>query len=227
MRQCLGRARGTGKCKRVGQWWFFCAEKNLLKLAAHGVAVVSFLSALFTFSPITPVELWSMFFPPNRGLLSVIESASIEGVKYSVPGSENVIAKVMTRATLDQLRPDPDPEKMFLFSLISPLRPIGMDTVFRGNGCWLMGMGRGLSDDASDGYIDITGITCIDDRGIVYELHAARSGRLGFVTNVGDLKSRGVRVVKDRDGHTLRQSDNIMIRFDHPIVVLSETGRTR
>lgn len=227
MRQCLGRTRGTGRCKRVGQWWFFCAGHRSLNLAARGAAVIGFLSALFTFSPITPVELWGMFSPPSRSLLAVTEAASIEGVRYSVPGSENVIAKVMTRATLDHLNPDPAPEKMFLFTLISPLRPIGMDTVFRGNGCWLMGMGRGLSDDASDGYIDITGITCVDDRGIGYELYAPSSGRLGFVTNVGDLESRGVRAVQDRDGYTLHQSDNVMIRFDRPIVALSETGRTR
>ncbi|VFB19971.1 Uncharacterised protein [Pseudomonas fragi] len=91
----------------------------------------------------------------------------------------------------------------------------------------MMGKGRGLSDSSDDGFIDITGISCVDDRGIIYELHAATHDRLGFVTNVGDLASRGVRVVRDGDSHTLRQADNVMIRFDLPIVALNEMGRAR
>ncbi|WP_435427908.1 hypothetical protein [Pseudomonas baetica] len=166
-----------------------------------------------------------MLFPPSQGLLGVTESASIEGVKYSVPGSENVVAKVMTRASLDHQTPGD--ESMFQFTLVSPLKPVGMDTIFQGNTCWFMGKGRGLSDNAADGYIDITGISCVDDRGISYELQAPSNDRLGFVTNVGDLASRGVKVIRDKDGHTLRQSDNVMIRFDQPIVALGETGRTR
>ncbi|UUT14774.1 hypothetical protein NQ186_11550 [Pseudomonas zeae] len=225
MRQCLRKTRKTGRCKRVGPWWFFCEEHRSLNLMAKSVAAIGFLSAIVTLSDVTPADLWNMLFPPSRGLLEVTESASIEGVKYSMPGSENVIAKVMTRATLDHQLPED--ESMFLFTLVSPFKPVGMDTIFRGNTCWLMGMGRGVSDNADEGYIDITGITCVDDRGISYELHAPQHDRLGFVTNVGDLVGSGVKVIHDADGHTLRQSDNVMIRFDQPIASLGETGRAR
>lgn len=45
--------------------------------------------------------------------------------------------------------------------------------------------------------------------------------------NVGDLEGRGVKVIQDADGQTLRQYDNVMIRFDERIASLGETGRTR
>lgn len=91
----------------------------------------------------------------------------------------------------------------------------------------MMGKGLGLSDNADEEYIDITGVTCVDDRGISYELHAPQNDRLGFVTNVGDLAGSGVKVIYEADGHTLRQSDNVMIRFDQPIASLGERGHAR
>ncbi|SDP35726.1 hypothetical protein [Ectopseudomonas guguanensis] len=228
MRQCLGRTRGQGRCKRMGSWWLFCAEHRSLKLAARSVAALSVVSGVATllgWYSITPDNVWSVFYAPQRSMMEVIESASIEGVKYTRPSSENVVAKVMSRAGLDDS--SPLTESNFLFTLVSPFKPFTMDTIFRGDGCRLLGKGKGLSDDARYGYIDIVGVSCVDDRGIGYELHASASRRLGFVTNVGDLASRGVRVVKDREGHTLRQSDNVMIRFDLPVAALSEVGRTR
>ena len=56
---------------------------------------------------------------------------------------------------------------------------------------------------------------------------APPSGRLGFVTSIENLASEGVAVVRDNGDLTLRQSDNVLIRFDKPIVALSEDGRTR
>lgn len=228
MRRCLGQTRGNGRCKRVGNWWLFCAEHRSLKLMARGAAAFSVISAIVTlisWYSITPNDVWSTFVRPSHTMLEVTESASVEGLKYSVPGSENVVAKVMARSALDH--PDPTLGNMFHFALVSPLKPLGMETIFRGNTCWIMGKGRGLSDSTGDGLIDITGISCVDDRGIIYELNAPRHHRLGYVTNVGDLASSGVRVVWDGDGHTLRQADNVMIRFDHPIVTLNEMGRVR
>lgn len=45
--------------------------------------------------------------------------------------------------------------------------------------------------------------------------------------NVGGLEDRGVKVIQDADGQTLRQYDNVMIRFDQLIASLGETGRIR
>ncbi len=228
MRQCLGRTREEGRCKRTGNWLLFCGEHRSLKLAARSVTalgVVTGIVGLLDWNSITPDDVLSALRSPHISMEAIIESASIEAVKYTNPSSEHVVAKVMNRSVLDDA--SPLTESNFLFTLVSPFKPFTMDTIFRGDGCRLQGKGKGLSDDASYGYIDIVGMSCVDDRGIAYELHASESRRLGFVTNVGDLESRGVRVVKDEEGHTLRQSDNVMIRFDLPVAALSQAGRTR
>jgi hypothetical protein len=228
MRQGLGKKRGSERCKRFAIWSFSCAVHRFRSLLAWVAAAIGFVSAVVTliaWYSMTPSDVWSMVSRPSHNLLDVTESASVEGLKYSVPASESAVVKVMSRSTLDHL--DPDYGNMFHFTLVSPLQPLGMETVFRGNACWMLGRGRGLSDSSKDGFIDITGVSCVDDRGIIYELNASAHDRLGFVTNVGDLASSAVHVVLDRDGHTLRQSDNVMIRFDHPIVALNEMGRAR
>ncbi len=228
MRQCLGRTRRGGRCKRMGNWWLFCGEHRSLKLAAGSVTAFSIVTGfvgLLAWYSITPDDVWSVFYSPHGSMEEVIESASIEAVKYTNPSSESVVTKVMTRGPLDDA--STLTESNFLFTLVSPFKPFAMDTIFRGDGCRLLGKGKGLSDDARYGYIDIVGMSCVDDRGIAYELHASGSRRLGFVTNVGDLKSRSVRVAKDEVGHTLRWSENVMIRFDLPVASLLQTGRTR
>lgn len=192
----------------------------------RGAAVLGFISTVVTlisWYSVTPSDVWRTVVPASHTISEVTDAASIEGLKFSVPSSESVVAKVMSRSTLDRM----DPGSMFQFALVSPFKPIGMETVFRGNACWMMGKGRGLSDSTYNGFIDITGISCVDDRGIIYELHAETHGRLGFVTNVGDLASNSVHVISDADGYTLREADNVMIRFDRPLVALNEIGRAR
>lgn len=203
MHQFLGKIRGQGKYKRMRSWWQFDAEHRSIRPAARSAAALGVISGVVTllgWCSITPGDVWSLFHAPQRGMEEVIELASIEGVKYTNPSSENVVAKVMSRAGLDDA--SPLTESNFLFTLVSPFKPFTMDTIFRGDGCRLLGKGKGLSDDARYGYIDIVGVSCVDDRGIGYELHATAPRRLGFVTNVGDLESRGVRVVKDGEDHT-------------------------
>lgn len=228
MRRCLGRTRGNGRCRRKGDWWFFCVEHRSFKLFGRSVAVIGLVSGIVTllgWYSITPSDIWRRIHSPKTSLMDVIESASVEGVKYTKPSSETVVAKVMTRAPLGDA--SAITERYFLFSLVSPFKPFAMDTIFRGDGCRFVGKGKGLSDDKSYGFIDIAGISCVDDRGVAYELHAPVTGRLGFVTNVGDLASDSVNLVLDGEDHTLRQSDNVLIRFDLPVVALTEIARTR
>jgi hypothetical protein len=211
-----------------GHLWFFCVEHRSLKLFGRSVAVIGLVSGIVTllgWYSITPSDVWRVIYSPNTSLMDVVESAAVEGVKYAKPSSENVVAKVMTRAALDDA--SAITERYFLFSLVSPFKPFAMDTIFRGDECRFVGKGKRLSDDKSYGFIDITGISCVDDRGLAYELHAPVTGRLGFVTNAGDLASESVNVVLDGEDHTLRQSDNVLIRFDLPVVALTEIGRTR
>lgn len=228
MGRCLGRTRDNGRCRRKGDWWFFCGEHRSLKLFGRSVAVIGLVSGIVTllgWYSVTPNDVWRAIYSPNTSLMEVVESAAVEGVKYAKPSSENVVAKVMTRAALDDA--SAISERYFLFSLVSPFKPFAMETIFRGDGCRFVGKGKGLSDDKSYGFIDITSISCVDDRGLVHELQAPVTGRLGFVTNANDLASESVNVVLDGEDHTLRQSDNVLIRFDLPVEALTEIGRTR
>ena len=228
MRRCLGRTRGNGRCRRKGDWWFFCVEHRSLKLFGRSVAIIGLVSSIVSllgWYSVTPSDVWRRIYSQNSSLTDVTEAASVEGVKYAKPSSENVVAKVMTRAPLDDATAIT--ERYFLFSMVSPFKPFAMDTIFRGDGCRFVGKGKGLSDDKRYGFIDIVGISCVDDRGVAYKLDAPVTGRLGFVTNVGDFASESVNVVLDDEDHTLRQSDNVLIRFDLPVVALTEIGRTR
>jgi len=61
----------------------------------------------------------------------------------------------------------------------------------------------------------------------MYLLSCSLTCRLGFVTNVDDFASDSVNVVSDGRNHTLRQSDNVLIRIDLPVIALTEISRIR
>jgi hypothetical protein len=228
MAQCFGRTRSGGRCKRNGSWWLFCEDHRKLRLMAGFVAGLTLFSSIassVSWFSVSPTDIRNWLFPPHKSLLEVVQSAAAEGVKYSIPSSEMLMVKVVTRANLEADAGQEDRD--FLFSLVSPFQPSSMDTIFRGDVCRFMGIGKGVSDDKSEGFISITGISCVNDRGLAYSLMAPPSGRLGFVTSIENLASEGVAVVRDNGDLTLRQSDNVLIRFDKPIVALSEDGRTR
>jgi hypothetical protein len=124
-----------------------------------------------------PRDLAGLINPALVLLPDAIKSAVVEGVSYTMaPTSETLVAKVITRASLDDA--NSVAEMPFLFSLVSPFKPTGMNTIFRGDGCRFLGKGRGISQDKSGGYIDIVGASCVDDRGTAYELptHRERVG---------------------------------------------------
>lgn len=119
----------------------------------------------------------------------------------------------------------PIKDRSFLFSQVNPFRPATMNTIFRGGDCCrFLGKGQGVSDSANEGYIDIVGISCVDDRGMSFEMFAKNGRRLGFVTNVGDLASTGKKPSSEDGLRVLRQYDNVAIRFEEPIMTLAEQG---
>lgn len=190
-----------------------------LNFAGNATSVLGWLSIL-------PRDLAGLINPPHVSLPDAIKSAVVEGMYYTTaPTSETLVAKVVTRASLDDA--DSGSDIPFLFSLVSPFKPTGMDTIFRGDGCRFLGKGRGLSQDKDGGYIDIVGASCVDDRGIAYELNAQGSRRLGFVASVGDFTSGTVKVIQDKGGHTLQHAENVMLRFDQPVALLLEAGRVK
>ncbi|QQO01691.1 hypothetical protein [Pseudomonas sp. SW-3] len=192
---------------------------SALNFAGNATSVLGWLS-------IMPRDLAGLINPPQVSLTDVIKSAVVEGVNYTTaPTSETLVAKVITRASLDD--PNSGADMPFLFSLVSPFKPTGMNTIFRGDGCRFLGKGRGISQDKNGGYIDIVGASCVDDRGIAYELHAQGTRRLGFVASVGDFASGTVKLIQDKGDHTLQHAENVMLRFDQPVALLLEAGRVR
>lgn len=190
-----------------------------LNFAGNATSVLGWLSIL-------PSNLAGLINPHQVSLPDAIKSAVVEGINYTaVPTSETLVAKVITRASLDDANSGAD--MPFLFSLVSPFKPTGMNTIFRGDGCRFLGKGRGISQDKSGGYIDIVGASCVDERGTAYELHAQGARRLGFVANVGDFATGTVKLIQDKGGHTLQHAENVMLRFDQPVSLLLKAGRVR
>ncbi|MDZ3992540.1 hypothetical protein PspTeo4_18288 [Pseudomonas sp. Teo4] len=156
----------------------------------------------------------------------VIRAAEADSINYPIVSSEGAVVKVMHGAALNGDVPIRD--RNFLFSLVSPFRPATMNTIFRGGDrCRFLGKGQGVSESANEGYIDIVGISCVDDRGMAFEMFAKSGRRLGYVTNVGDLASTGVKTSSEDGFRVLRQYDNVAIRFDEPIMALAEQGAVR
>lgn len=56
---------------------------------------------------------------------------------------------------------------------------------------------------------------------MAYDLFAKQGRRHGFVTNVGDMAIKG-KTSSEGDIRALRQYDNVAIRFDEPIIALTE-----
>jgi hypothetical protein len=207
---------------------------NLLQIAGHFLLFVKkalkgkpislgLLMTFLGFFTIGPGEIFRFLFPPDPTMDAVIKAAEVDSVNFPVPSSEGVIVKVMHGSAFDDEVPQDD--RSFLFTQVSPFRPADMGTVFRGGDrCRFLGKGRALSQSKREGYIDVTEISCVDDRGVSFTLSATRGRRLGFVTNVGDASSTGVQTVHDGHLRVLRQFDNVAIRFDKPIMALVEQG---
>lgn len=230
MNQCFGVTRLFSRCKRKGYWRFFCADHRKLPWVVLGFIVVTAIPALasmLSWFSIAPADVVRAIDPPQTTLEEVVQSAAVEGVRYTVPSSEMLVAKVVTRANLERV--ELDDQNYFLFSLVSPFLPSRMDVVFRGDGCRFMGKGKRLSENRSEGYIDIVRVSCVDDRGIAYELgsESVNRERLGFVTNLGSQTNDKVAVVRDENFVTLRQGENVIVRFDKPIEFLPAMGRVR
>lgn len=230
MNRCFGVTRPFSLCKRKGDWLLFCADHRKLPWAVLGsivFTVIPVLASMLDWFSIAPADIVRAINPPKTTLEEVVQSAAVEGVRYTVPSSEALVAKVVTRADLEQA--EFDNKNYFLFSLVSPFQPSHMDVVFRGDSCRFIGKGKHLSENRSEAYIDIVRVSCVDDRGVAYELGAesVQRGRLGFVTNLEKKANDKVAVVKDGNFVTLRQGENVIVRFDKPIASLPVMGRVR
>lgn len=232
MRKLLTRARLGALCARKRNWLALCTgyRKKLSVLLGliitGGFTALTNSSSILSWLAITPSDIAQAIHPTRPSFEDVIHSAMIESMEYAAPSSEMLVVKVLARANLKT----PEPfygQNLFLFTLVSPFRPSRMDTFFRGDGCRLLGQGVGLEEQKAEGYIDIIGLSCVDDRGVAYELHAdsLHLRRLGFVSNANNLAKISVALVRDGESMTLRQSEDVMVRFDRPIEILAETGR--
>ncbi|MBF4211028.1 hypothetical protein EI533_25290 [Pseudomonas donghuensis] len=184
-------------------------------------ATLGYLSYL----SIGPAEIEQFLFPPQRSMEEVIRDAERDSVEYTVPSSEALVVKVMHHTIFDTALAD---EKYVLLSQVSPFQPVNMGTVFRGGDrCRFLGEALNLATNERDGYVEITEVSCVDDRGTLFTLSADSGRRLGFVTNVGDTKSTAVHTVKVGKQRALRQFDDVVIRFDKPIMALVNRGNVR
>lgn len=187
---------------------------------------ITLISAPSSIAWLESSDLFRLLAPKDTSMEAVIRAAELDSVNYPIASSEGAVVKVMHGALLNGDVPVED--RNFLFTQVSPLRPATMNTTFRGGDrCRFLGKGQGVSDSAKVGYIDIVGISCVDDRGTAFGMFAKNGKRLGFVTNVGDLASTGVKTSSEDGLRVLRQYDNVAIRFDEPIMALVEQGAVR
>lgn len=195
---------------------------NLVR-ASVAITLISAPSSIAWFES---SDLSRLLAPKDTSMEAVIRAAELDSVNYPIASSEGAVVKVMHSASLNGDVPVED--RNFLFTQVSPFRAATMNTTFRGGDrCRFLGKGQGVSDSAKVGYIDIVGISCVDDRGTGFGMFSKNGKRLGFVTNVGDLASTGVKTSSEDGLRVLRQYDNVAIRFDEPIMALVEQGAVR
>lgn len=179
-----------------------------------------------SFLAIGPTDIDQFLSSPDRSMEEVIRAAELDSVDYTIPSSEAVVVKVMHHSTFgDTVLAD---DMNVLLSQVSPFQPANMGTLFRGGDrCRFLGKAKGLAAREQDGYVEITEVSCVDDRGIAFTLSATPGRRLGFVTNVGDAKSTVVHTVRNGKQRALRQFDNVLIRFDRPVMALVDRGSVK
>ncbi|WMY87535.1 hypothetical protein QR297_12065 [Pseudomonas shirazica] len=188
--------------------------------------MTTLIMAPVAFYMVGPDDVSRFFKKRDTSMEAVIRAAEADSINYPIVSSEGTVVKVMHGAVLNGDVPIRDLN--FLFTQVSPFRPATMNTTFRGGDrCRFLGKGQGVSDSAKVGYIDIVGISCVDDRGTAFGMFSKNGKRLGFVTNVGDLASTGVKTSSEDGLRVLRQYDNVAIRFDEPIMALVEQGAVR